>query len=248
MRESPNNVRLKTPAEARRMYIEWATARDNLRMSNDEKIIDYFPTFEENDKVQVQDKKGISKDLKRALNLDKKYQDYNWYVDDVIEKLVNSFDLSMEVKNVIKYYIKTGEPNNNFDVITIFLKYVDNRNPPITSSEIWKSVKTLKVKQEGGVNYFKDSIFKERDYDWLITKTLSKFPSETFKIFPKIKKKYHVYKKTYPESIAEKLIKSLCYVELKKMNIKCTLKMIGLTGVTSKKYKNRFKELGIWQR
>ena len=239
---SPNNVKEKTPAQAREMYREWLLNQAKAEFRENKVIFDYSPLYEEEKPVIVKNDIHISRNLKRQLNLDKKFQDYNWYVDDILEKLINTFDLSEKVRNSIKVYIKNNNPSNNFDIITLFLNYVDRRNPPITSTEIWKQIRQLKVKTEGGVKSFKDRVFKERNYDWLIVKTLSKFPPETFKIFKIIKEKYNIYVKVYPESNPINLIKALCYVELKKIT-KCTLKTIGLTGPTSKKYRNRFNGL-----
>ena len=241
---SSNNVLPQTPAQARKRYREWLRNQAKAEFRELNVVYDYSPTYEDDSPIIVNNDIHISRDLKRALKLDKSFQDYNWYVDDSMEKLINVFELSEKVRNNIKTYIKNKNPKDNFDTITLLLDYVDERNPPITSSEIWDQITNLKVKKEGGVDYFKDRVFKERNYDWLIVKTLSKFPPETFKIFPIIKEKYNIYIKEYPESNPIILTKALCYRELKKIT-KCTLDMIGLTGQTSKKYKKRFKGLKL---
>jgi len=233
-----NNIKFKTTAEARRMYREWLYNQTD-RDVNPLKTIEYAIIHIEDEGNTTQKPSTISKDLKRQLNLDKKYQDYNWHVDFVIDTFITGFDVSEKIRKNIIYYIKVRNPTNNGEVIEAFLDFVKERNPPITNTEIWDEVSKLK----GGA-LFKDKIFVERNYDWYITNILYRFPPECFELLPIIKEKYDIYQKHYSDSNPLVLIKFLCYRELKKIT-KCTLKMLDITTFSNMKYKERFEELGL---
>jgi hypothetical protein len=211
---------------------------------NEEKVFDYSPVFLEEENTVPAEPIHMSQDLKRQLDLDKLYKDYNWYVENAVDRLVDSFDLNERIRNKIRNYIKSNNPKDNYDSIDLFVQYFERNNPPIMSSEVWDVLTNFKVKREGGIKAFKDRVFSSRNYDWYISKVLLEF--NHFELFTKIKEMYDKYVKVYPMSIPENLIKFLCYLELKKIKCKeCTIKNIGITGTTLKKYRKRFKELGL---